>query len=262
MTGNLATVLKDLIEAALPGLFSGSGRVSMKVNSDLLEIDPHSTEAGASEPRPDDRLDRIEVNSAEQLAGPHRLSLPPYPGPRRVRLEIHDGDLIDYVTLRDDEAVWDTVDPQQFTLALRPHHNLDGVRAVQVLYGVTAVFTRLRGSQTLSIELQSTSAARLEEAAALVLAVFQLNQPRLMRDAAALYEAGDYGAQIEFKTLRLSQIARPSDQVCLITLLAEIELKATRALLETEGAPIRRIITPGQPDDPQRRIIIEPTIDA
>ena len=261
MTGNLAGALTDLIETALPGLFKGQGKVAVNIAGDLLEIDPDSIEAAASEPRQDDRADRIEVNGPDAVAGPHRLSQPPYPGPRRVRLEMHSGDLVDYVPLRDDEVLWDRVDPQQFTLALRPHHALDDVRAVQVLYGVTAVFTRLRGRQTINIELQSNNVNRLEQAAALVAAVFQLNQPQLMQAAAALYEDDLYGAQIDFKSLRLHQINRPSEQSRVISLLAEVELKATRAMDEREGALIRRIITPGQPTDSQRRVIIEPQIE-
>jgi hypothetical protein len=262
MIGNLASALTELIETALPGLFTGQGKIGLQITGDLLEIDPYSTEVGASEPRQDDRIDRIEIGGPEAVAGPHSLSQPPYPGPRRVRLEVHSGDLVDYVPLRDDEVLWDQLDPQQFTLALRPHHALDDVRAVQVLYGVTAVFTRLRGRQRIGIELQSSNAARLEQAAGLVAAVFQLNQPALMQAAGALHEDNLYGALIEFRSLRLNQISRPSDQTRIISLLAEIELKATRAMDEREGAPIRHILTPGQPADSQRRVIIEPQVEA
>ena len=111
MTGNLDEALEELIVEALPGLFGGaSPAVELEISSDLFEIDPASTDAAASEPRPDDRTDEFPFDP-DNPAGPYTLSQPPYPGPRRVRLATDSGDR---VALRESEVIWDEIDPRVF----------------------------------------------------------------------------------------------------------------------------------------------------
>ena len=233
MTGNLDEALKTLITEALPGLLGGTPpAVELDSSSDLFEVDPESAHAAASEPRPDDRTDEFPFDP-DNPAGPYTLSQPPYPGPRRVRLTTEGGDRI---PLRESEVIWDEVDPRVFMLDLRPTRYLSGAIGVLVLYGVTAVYTKIKAQQTLSLGLASSDADQLEQAEALVLAVMALNRQRLIDESRATYEDGDYGA--------------------------EVEVKATRALREDEGLPIVRIRSPGRPLDPDRSIDIHIEVGA
>ena len=79
------------------------------------------------------------------------LSKPPYPGPRRVRLVTGAGDRI---ALGEREVIWDEVDGRRFTLAPARTRDLAGVEAVQVLYGVIAVFTVVKFNQVMSVVLR------------------------------------------------------------------------------------------------------------
>lgn len=259
MEGNLETALRTLVASALPGLFGGSApAVALTVLGDVFDVDPDSLDATAGEPRPDDRTDQFTFNPA-QPAGPYTLSQPPYPGPRRVWLTTSAGDRS---ALREQEIVWDALDSRVFSLDLRPNRELAGVDGVQVLYGVTAVFTKIKAAQTIAIQLKSADAARLRQAEALVVAVVQLQRQQLIDQSAALYEDGDYGARAEIKSLKLVHGARPADDTRLLTLLADVELKASRALDDQEGRPIRRIRTPGRPLDPNRPVDIDMDVES
>ena len=259
MTGNLDEALQALITEALPGLFSGTPHpVQLTISSDLFEVDPQSTDAIASEPRPDDRTDKFPFDS-NNPEGPYTLTQPPYPGPRRVRLTTDNGDRI---ALREHEILWDKMDSQMFTLHLRPNRELSNFTGVQILYGVTAIFTRIKAVQTLTLQLESADANKLEQAEALVVGVIELNRQRLIDEAQTIYEDGDYGAKIEMKSLKLLKGTSPAAKQRLLTLQAEIELKATRALREDEGKPIEHIRTPGQPVVPERPIDIRIDVEA
>jgi hypothetical protein len=258
MAASFETALRDLLVESLKGLFGGTKpKVTLKIATDVLEIDPYSVDSTASEPRPDDRADNLVFNSARP-EGPYRLTQPPYPGARRVRLERQSGG---YATLRDDEVLWDEIDSQNFSLALRPNRDTSMFKTVQVLYGVIAIFTRIRATQTITIELESADTAKLEQAAMLTVAVFQLNHQQLMNEARSTYEEGDYGANIEVRTLQLVNVTRPAETKRLFTLRLDIDMKATRALAEEEGKPITRIVTPGQPLEEGRRVRIEPDVE-
>jgi hypothetical protein len=261
MTGDLAEALTTLLTQALPGLLGGdSPPVRLSVTGGLFDVDPRSADAAASEPRPDDRTDEFPFDPASP-GGPYTLTQPPYPGPRRVRLVTADGDRL---PLREDEVVWDGSDPRRFSLAPRPGRDLASVARVQVLYGVTAVFTTVKTADTVLVQLQAAEAgsAALEQAEALVVAVIALNRQQLVDEARRTYEEGDYGATTELKGLALLKGTSPAADTRLLTLQAEAEVKATRALRDDEGRPIVRILTPGRPVDPSRPIDIRIDVES
>jgi hypothetical protein len=258
MTGGLPEALETLLASSLPGLFGG-GAVGLSVGGGLLEIDQEqSADATASEPRPDDRTDDFEFDP-DDPAGPYTLTQPPYPGPRRVWL-ITGAD--DRLPLRPEEVIWDRTDPRSFSLALRPQRDVAAVTGLRVLYGVAAVYTKVKAVQNLDVELETTDAGLLERAESLVVAVIQLNRQRLADDARARYEDGDYEAIVELKNVGLVRGTRPDDETRALTLRAELELKVGRALGEDEGVPIERILTPGRPTDPDRPIDVHIDVEA
>ncbi|HKP87309.1 MAG TPA: hypothetical protein VJZ26_14490 [Blastocatellia bacterium] len=259
MTGRLDEAIKALLVEALPALLGGAAPiVQSSITSDLFELDPNSADAAASEPRPDDRVDNLPFNP-DQPAGPYTLTQPPDPGPRRVRLT---SDLGDRIALTDGEVQLDAVDSRRFTLNLRPDRDLTGVNGVQVLYGVTAVYAKLKFGQDLAVQLQSNDAAKLEQAEALAVAVIALNRPQLIEQGREIFREGDYGAEMEVKSLHLIKGTTPAANTRLLHFRAEIELKATRALADDEGKPIQRIRTAARPLDARRAVDIRIDVEA
>jgi hypothetical protein len=261
MLGRLDQTLQALITGALPGLFGGaSPPMRLRITPDVFEVDPHSADAAASEPRPDNRTDQFSLDPADP-DGPYTLTRSPYPGPRRVRLLASTGDRI---PVTDSEVVWDAVEPRRFSLRLRPTRDLAGVTAVQVHYGVTAVFTTLKAAQNISIGVQAAEGAadRLGEAEALVAGVIALNRQQLIDGSRATFSDGDYGTEVAVTSLTLVGGGGPEPSTRPLTLRAEVEVKATRALRADEGVPIERIRTPGQPLDPRRPVDIRIDVEA
>ncbi len=257
--GNLGEVIETLLVTALPGLFGGAPPpVGLSIHADAFEVDPLSADQLASEPRPDDRTDEFPFDPADPPA-PFTLTQPPYLGPRRVRLTTALGDRI---PLQENEVLWDETDPRVFSLDLRPSRDLSGVDGVQVLYGVTAMFTMLNVNQTLTVQMQSTQAAQLAQAEALAIGVIELNRQEVVDAAAVTYSGGDYSAAVTVKSLKLLQGSSPGVDERHLTYHAEIELKATRALAVDEGKPITRIRTPGRPLDPDRAVDVYIQVDA
>jgi hypothetical protein len=258
MAGPIDATLRALLVDALPGLFGGATpAVQLAVTPQELVVDPLSADAAAGLPAPDDRLDRFPLR-ADSPNGPYTLTQPPYPGPRRVRLLTGAGEP---VALRADEVAWDAADARVFSLAPRATRSLEGFSDVQVLYGVTAVFAKLKATQTLAVELRAADAALLARAEALSLAALTLNRQRVVDESGAVYEDGDYAAEVAAGSLRLLRSER-EDGLARLHLVAELELKVRRALADDEGRPIRRIATPGRPADPERPVDIRVDVDA
>jgi len=249
MIGNLPEALRTLLTGSLPTLFGGpaSSTVNLTIGGGLLEIEQQDADATAGEPRPDDRKDNLTFDSE----GPYMLTQPPYPGPRRVWLVTGTGE---HTPLRPEEVLWDRADARRFSLALRPQRNTSAVTGVRVLYGVTAIYTKIRAAQALDVQLKTPNANLLERTETLVVAVIQLNRQRLVDESRVSYKDGAYDAAVELKNLSLVQGTRPAADTRLLTLRADLELRAGRALEEDEGVPIERIRTPGRPLDPNRPV--------
>jgi hypothetical protein len=259
MPDALENALRDLLVEGLPGLFGGATpAVEMSVASDVLVFDARSSEATAGQPRPDDRLDSFPFDPADP-EGPYVLTAPPYPGPRRVRLRSGAGAV---ATLGGVELAWDPVDPRRLRLQLRPGRDVSGFSSLEVLYGVTAVFTSVKGVRTLELAFEASDAGRLWSAEALALAVIALNRERLAADAVTDYDDGDYRARGTVMAVRLTRARGIEAGGRGITLAADVGFKLERALREDEGAPIEHILSPGRTPDPDRRVDIGIDVDA
>jgi hypothetical protein len=149
------------------------------------------------------------------------------------------------VTLGAAEVAWDAADPRVFTLHPKPTRVLAGLEHVQVLYGVTGVFTKLKTSHELSLLLTANDEATAERAELLAMAVFALARGVILPASAFSTSEGDYTARGEIKSLKLVGGASTSANVRRMTLAAEVELKVSRALRDGEGTPIERIGSPG-----------------
>jgi len=258
MIGQLADVLKSLLTTSLPGLLGGAApAVQASVVPDLFTIDPQSVEADAGEPRVDDQTDTLPFNAANP-GGPYTLTKPPMPGPKRVRLATPAGDRI---ALQDSEVVWDRVNGKAFTLQLRHDRDLSGVNGVEVLYGVVAVFVKIKALQKLALQLQSANPAQLGQARDLAIAVVELNRKQIVEQAGASFQDGDYSAVVAVRSLKLLSGTAPAANTCLLQFTAEVEVKGTRALAADEGAPIVRIASPGRAPDPKRPVDVEIGVD-
>jgi hypothetical protein len=259
MTGGLPEALKSLLTASLPGLFGNTtNTVGLTVGGGLLEIDrQQSADATAGEPRPEDRVETLGFDPSSP-AGPYTLGQPPYPGPRRVWLVARGG----RVPLRQTEVRWDRADARNFSLALRPQRDVSTVTGVRVLYGVAAIFTTVKAVQTLELQLETSDADLMDRTEALVIGVIQLNRQHLIDEARASYSGGDYGAKVELKELGLLGGSRSAVDTRVLTLRADIELRANRALGEEDGAVIEHIRTPGRPVDPDRPVDVYIDVEA
>lgn len=243
MTGALDEALAALLRSALPALFGGGtplARVAVAVQG--FALDATSVDAEAGQPRSDAASDLLPFDAAAPQ-GPYTVTRPPDESLRLVRLATAAGDRI---ALKPGEVLWDPADARRFTLALRPDRDLAAVSGVLVLYGVTAVFANLKYTQDLAVVLESSDPAALERAQALSLAVLALHRPALVEAAAKTESADAYGAEIVLKALHFVGGDVPAAGSRRLTLRAEFELKAVRALGADEGRPIRHIRSPGR----------------
>ncbi|MFH7245308.1 MAG: hypothetical protein ACHWZW_20925 [Spirulina sp.] len=259
MLGNVVTVLNTELRRAFPQLFGGpSPMVQLSLLRAEFRVDPESAEALASAPRSDDRRDLLPFNPAAPM-GPYQLSQPPYPGPRKLWLTTTAGDR---VTLSTEEVRWEAADTQGFSLALRPSRDPRGFSGLEVLYGVTAIFTKLKLLHTLTLTLTSRDPNQLEQAEALLVGWVALHRQTLIEATAMAHTGGDYGTALDLKTLLLTHGEQVGSDHRTLTLTAESELKATRALRDDEGQPIERILTNGRPGSAEGRIDIHIDVQA
>jgi len=262
MTGGLDQAILAILRTELPDLFAATPPATPAVAAvfaeDQFELSPDSLDPAATEPRPDDHRDRLAFDAAAP-SGPYLLTQTPLPGPRRVRLATALGDSL---ALTPPEIEFDPVDARRFTLHLKPHRDLASFNAVEVLYSVTAVYVQLKYKQEASLTLTSPDAAALARAEALVVTLLSLRRDQLMTDAARFFSSGDYGATVHIKTLQLVKGLSPTDGSRRLVLRAEMELKGTRALAETEGRPIVVIRTPSRPLHPAKRVDIDIDVEA
>ncbi len=257
MTGNLRPALLALLEGALPSLFGGNApAVKLSLLAGDFVLDVSSTDPEAGQARSDAATDSFAFDAALPQ-GPYRLTRPPDPSLRKVRLTTAVGDRI---ALQDSEVLFDALDARNFSLALRPTRNLAAVNGVLVLYGVTAVFATLKYVQQLKLRLVAADPAALDRAEALTMAVLALNRSALLNNTAKSELAHAYGAQMALKTLQFGGGDAPDDSTRHILLRAEYELKAQRALADGEGAPIQRIRVPGSIST--RPLDIQPQVGA
>lgn len=242
MSGTLEQLLTDLVTEALPGLFAGEASpVKLNVSSNLFEVDPQSADSAANEPRPDDHVDNFPFD-VQNPSESYSLRQSPYPTPCRIYLITDAGDRI---PLQNDEVIWNKASPGVFSLQIRPNRELAGVKQIEVLYSVAAIFTKFKAVQTLTLKLQSKNAENLDKAEALVIAVIELNRERLVGKKLASYSEGEYEVNLDVKSLKLLKGTGSDGGDRLLTFQAEIELKATRTLRDDEGKPIKRIMTSG-----------------
>lgn len=258
MSGSLAAGLKNWLIDALPDHLGGaSPPVALSVIAEALTLDAVTLDPNASAPRPQDQTDDIPWTGVDDT---YTLTQPPYPGPVRVRLVLAQGAP---VTLRPDEVRFDSANPQQFTLHVRPNHAALTPVAVRVQYGVVAVNTEMRAVQVLGLHLRGEAEAALDAAAALALGALQLNMHDLTEGLAGAHADGLYSVEMRLLRLQLGGITRPAPAERVVQLQAEMVLTASRTLRQDEGTPIQRVVTPGStPETDQRVVSIEPEVDA
>ena len=259
MTGHIDKAITDLLAAELPALFGGATpAVQVATSTEIFTVDAASADPEASQPRTDDRTDNLPFNAANPQ-GPYTLTQPADPTPRKVRLTTAQGDRI---ALADSEVIFDAIDSRRFTLRLRSGRDVSAVNGVQVLYGVIAVFVKIKYAANISITFQAADAAALDRAESLGVGAILLNLPRLVTSGAELLQEGNYSVQTTVKSLELASGSAPAGNSRRVVLNGSFELKATRALSADEGRPIVRIRTASEPIDPRRPIDIKIDVEA
>lgn len=239
----LQNAFHELLKAEFPEVFGGeTAVVALEFPAHVWIFDPSSAEATAGEPAQDEAQDQLPFDPAGP-EGPYSLSRMPYPGPRRVYLRTPAGDRL---VLGPAEVHWSAIDSREFTLHPKPTRALAGFDIVEVLYGVTAVFTKLKSLHEMQVSLSADGSATAERAELLALAAFALGREAVMKAGAFAESGGGYEALGEIKSLKLRRGSAPSQGIRTLTLDAEVELKVSRALGEDEGRPITRILSPGK----------------
>jgi hypothetical protein len=245
MTSNLSNALRTLITESLPNLFGGDSpplTLNFSRADSQFDRNPSIGSNAVSEPRGSDRLDSFPFTPDNPN---YRLTQSPYPGARRVSLVTADGDLL---PLTDTEIIWDETDSQNFFLNLRSNRDLNNITQIEVLYSVTAVFTTVDALESVSLTVessdpqQSEDEAQLDRATALIIAVVELNRPRLINDAQIIYESENYRTQIIVKNLKLTDVNSSESNQRQLNFTVDTLLQVSRTLGTNEGRAIEGII--------------------
>lgn len=244
MTSNLGNALRTLITESLPNLFDGDSpplTLNFSRADSQFDRNPSIGSNAVSEPRRGDRLDSFSFTPDNPN---YHLTQPPYPGARRVSLVSTDGDSL---PLTDTEIIWDETDSQNFSLNLQPNRDLNNITQIEVLYSVTAVFTTVDAVESVSLtvetsDTQQENEAQLDRATALIIAIVELNRPRLINDARIIYESENYRTQIMVKSLQLTDASSSESNQRQLNFTADTLLQVSRALGTDEGRAIEKII--------------------
>jgi hypothetical protein len=254
----LQTAFRDFLQAGLPTLFGGeTPTVTVDFPAYEWHFDASSADATAGEPAQDDARDHFAFDPASP-EGPYILSRPPYPGPRRVYLRSSAGDRL---ALTASETRWDADDVRSLTLVPKPSRELSGFDQVEILYGVTAVFTQLTATLRMPIDLKAAEEAAAEEALSLALAAFALNRSAIMKDGSFTHARDGYRTLGEIKNLKLERGDTLLEARRRLFLDVEVEMKVSRALADGEGRPIQYIISPGLTPDPAHPVKVRIDIE-
>jgi len=253
----LENAIVALLKDAFPALFTGATAATVTFPNDTWDFDPLSADPVAGEPGPEDAVDVFNFDPSAP-AGPYTLTRPPYAVPKRVYLKSAAGEL---VALGNAEIIWDPSNAALFTLAPRPERDLSGFNHLEVLYGVIAAATRLKTLHKLTLQIAAADAGTAEQALALSLSALALNRGGLMSQGGFAWNSGSYQAQGTVKTLKFSAGAATAAASRTLLLEAELDLRVERLLGESEGKPIVRILSPGQPTG-TKAVDIEPIVQA
>lgn len=256
----LQKAFHDLLKASFPDVFTGDPiPVRVEFPEYQFIFDPSSADPVAGSPVQDDASDSFPFNPASP-AGPYTLTKPPYPGPRRVYLKTPAGDR---QPLKVAEVAWDPNDSRQLTLSPGPTRVLASYDQVEVLYGVTAVFTQLKSLHPMPVRLLAGEGeeVKADRAESLALAAYALNRDALMTAGGFTQTGGGYTVQGTIKSLTLQKGSAPSQGVRRLVMEVEAELKISRALGADEGKPILRILSPGRGAG-GRKVDIDPSVES
>ena len=243
MLVKLQTAFLDLLKASFADVFGGDPpSVGVEFPPYEWTLDPSSEDPVAGTPVQDDASDSFAFDPAAP-AGPYTLTRPPYPGPRRVYLKTPAGDR---QPLRPAEVAWDPDDSRRLTLGPAATRVLTDYDRVEVLYGVTAVFTQLKSVHPMQVRLVASDRSGAEKAEALALAALALDREAVMTAGAYTESGGGYSVRGTIKSLKLHKGAVTADATRVLVLEAEVELKISRALGADEGKPILHILSPGK----------------
>ena len=254
MIGHLTTTLQNLLTESLPDLLVGENApVTLTIRTEQTQFsgDPTIQNTTASTPRVEDYTDRLPFQGNES-SEPYRLTQVPYPGRQQVWLITEEGDLI---SLQTSEIIWDTTDSRNFRLSLNPDRDIASITHVEVLYGISVIETTLNAVQHVNLIFQppqtdqpdvTQTENRLQGAEALAIAVLTLNRPYLLAQTPVPYASGNYRATVQIQNIQLVQsTTNPNAHQHVITLKADLIMKATRILGEEQSLPIKHILLSG-----------------
>jgi hypothetical protein len=253
----LQSAIESLLKSQLPDIFTGDTPATVTFSEIAWVFDPLSSDPVAGEPGSLDARDLLPFDP-DAPQGPHSLSRSPYPGPRRVYLRSPAGERL---TLPHGEILWDSGNPQNFTLMLRADRILDGFDQIEVLYSIVAAATQVKTLHQFTLQISALDANAAEGALALALAVLTLHRTTLMEQGGANWISAGYQAQSTVKELKLSAGAVSDALTRRLEFSVQVDLLLQRLLAEDEGRPIEQILSPGQAGS-GKAIAIEPDVES